>query len=62
MIRRYIEICPKCGQFKPWQSYSTRVVHGQRRQYVRCKRCGKRDVIIYFPPQNAQKTDLQGSN
>lgn len=50
MIRRYIEVCPKCGQFKPWQSYSTRVVHGQRRQYVRCKRCGKRDVIVYFQP------------
>lgn len=48
MIRRHQEVCPVCGQWDPWRKYSSRSVHGQRRIYVRCKRCGKREVIVYF--------------
>ena len=49
MIIRQIEVCPRCGQVAPWRKYSTRVVRGERRIYVKCKRCGARDVIVYRP-------------
>lgn len=49
MITRNLEVCPKCGQYDPWRKYSTRVVRGQRRVYVKCKRCGRREVIVYQP-------------
>ena len=57
MIVRYIEVCPVCGQHNPWRKYSTRVIRGQRRVYVRCTRCGKRDTIVYFP-RKRPNTDL----
>jgi DNA-directed RNA polymerase subunit M/transcription elongation factor TFIIS len=47
MITRDVEVCPKCGQHDPWRKYSSRTVHGQRRIYVKCKRCGAREVIVY---------------
>lgn len=47
MVTRKIEICPNCGQWDPWRKYSSKVVKGQRRMYVRCKRCGKREVVIF---------------
>lgn len=53
MIRREIEVCPRCGQWQPWRKYSTRIVDGQRRVYVRCKRCGKRETVVYYLPESA---------
>lgn len=50
MIRRPVEVCPICGQWNPWRKYSTRIVNGLRRIYVRCRRCGRREVIVYVPP------------
>ncbi len=50
MIRRPIEVCPVCGQWNPWRKYSTRIVGGVRRIYVRCRRCGRREVIVYVLP------------
>ena len=47
MITREIEVCPHCGQHGPWRKYSTRTVRGQKRVYVKCKRCGAREVIVY---------------
>ena len=47
MIVREIEVCPQCGQYDPWRKYSTRTIRGQRRIYVKCKRCGLRDVVVY---------------
>ena len=47
MIVRKIETCPKCGKWQPWRKYSTRVVRGERRVYVKCTRCGAREVVVY---------------
>lgn len=47
MIIREIEVCPKCGKVNPWRKYSTRVVRGERRDYVKCVRCGKREMVAY---------------
>lgn len=50
MIIREIEICPRCGQYNPWRKGSrgkSLVVNGERRLYVFCRRCGKREVIVY---------------
>ena len=47
MIIRQIETCPKCGKWNPWRKYSTRVVKGERRIYVKCVNCGKREVVVY---------------
>ena len=58
MIRRYIEVCPKCGQYKPWRTYKSLVVRGQKRAYVTCRRCKKRDVIVYFDPPKEQKEPI----
>ena len=56
MIRRAIEVCPRCGQWQPWRKYSTRIVDGQRRVYVRCRRCGKRETVVYYLPGSAAET------
>ena len=58
MIRRTIEICPRCGQYMPWRKYSCHKVQGQKRVYVKCWRCGKREVILYFPPPQTAKANL----
>lgn len=47
MIVRTVEVCPKCGKHDPWRKYSTRYVNGQRRIYVKCMRCGAKDVVVY---------------
>ena len=47
MTIRYIEICPKCGQWMPWRKMTTRTVKGERRQYSKCCRCGARETIVY---------------
>ena len=47
MIVRAIEVCPVCGQWMPWRKVSSRIVKGVRRQYVRCKRCGRPETIEY---------------
>lgn len=47
MIVRKIETCPKCGKLMPWRKYSTRIIRGERRVYVKCVRCGKKDVVVY---------------
>lgn len=49
MIVREIEICPRCGQFEPWRKVSSRVVRGVRRVYVKCRRCGAREMVEYRP-------------
>lgn len=49
MIIRKIEICPKCGQSMPWKKRRTMSVRGERRIYVKCSRCGAKDVIVYRP-------------
>ena len=49
MIIRKLEICPRCGKTMPWRKYSTRIVQGERRIYVRCLRCGAKNVVIYRP-------------
>lgn len=46
MIVRKIEVCPKCGKWDPWRRYSSRVVNGERRNYVKCVNCGAKEVII----------------
>ena len=53
MIVRKIEICPDCGQQYPWRRYASHEVQGQRRIYVKCRRCGRKDVIVYMPPSPA---------
>lgn len=58
MIRRQIEVCPQCQQWDPWRKVSTHIVHGQKRVYVQCRRCGAREVAVYIPPTlpaNGQK-------
>lgn len=47
MIIRSLEFCPHCGQLNPWRKYSTRCLRGKRRVYVKCRRCGATDVVIY---------------
>lgn len=47
MIIRKIEICPRCGKHNPWRKYSTRVIKGVRRDYVKCIRCKMREVVVY---------------
>jgi len=47
MIVRYIEVCPGCGQWNPWIKVSSRVVKGRRRQYVKCRRCGRKETVEY---------------
>jgi ribosomal protein S27AE len=47
VIVRKIETCPKCGKWQPWRKYSTRVIKGERRIYVKCVRCGAREVVVY---------------
>lgn len=47
MIIRKIEYCPCCKQRDPWRKYATRVVNGERRIYVACRRCGKHEVVVY---------------
>lgn len=36
-----------CGQHDPWRKRRSLVVKGERRVYVRCKRCGHKDIIVY---------------
>ena len=50
MIRRHVEVCPNCGKWYPWVVYSQRHIHNQKRDYVKCKVCGHKDVIIWIPP------------
>ena len=47
MIVRNIEKCPKCGQWQPWRKRATKIVRGQRRVYVKCRRCGHHETVIY---------------
>ena len=47
MIIRYIEICPKCGQWMPWRKIATKIVNGEKTQYSRCVRCGARETIVF---------------
>jgi endogenous inhibitor of DNA gyrase (YacG/DUF329 family) len=47
MIVRKKEKCPVCGQADPWRKYSSRIVRGERRVYVKCVRCGKKEVVTY---------------
>lgn len=47
MIIRKIEVCPDCGKFNPWRKRRSLVVKGERRVYVACKRCGRKEVIVY---------------
>lgn len=47
MIVRKIERCPKCGQIDPWRKYKTATVNGECRRYVKCKRCGKRETMVW---------------
>lgn len=47
MIIRYIEKCPACGQWNPWRKVSSRIVKGKRRQYVKCRRCGRKETVEY---------------
>lgn len=47
MIIRYIEVCPSCGQWNPWLKVSSRIVNGRRRQYVKCRRCGRKETVEY---------------
>ena len=47
MIVRQIEKCPVCGQHDPWRKVSSRVVKGERRLYVKCRRCGRKETIVY---------------
>lgn len=49
MIVRKTEICPKCGKHNPWRKYSTRNIRGERRIYVKCARCGAKEVVVYRP-------------
>lgn len=50
MIVREIEVCPRCGQYEPWRKVSSRIVRGVRRVYVKCRRCGAREMVEYRPP------------
>ncbi len=50
MIVRILEVCPRCGQYDPWRKYSTRILGGIRRTYVKCCRCGAREVVVYRLP------------
>ena len=50
IVRRKTEVCPACGQFNPWRKTKkgkTLIVHGKRRSYVYCRRCGAAAVLIY---------------
>lgn len=47
MIIRYIEKCPQCGQWDPWRKVTTKVVKGEKTQYSKCKRCGRKETIIF---------------
>jgi len=47
MIIRYIEKCPRCGQWMPWRKVSTKIVKGERTQYSKCCRCGMKETIVY---------------
>lgn len=48
MIVKFFDACPDCGQWDPWRQYSTRIIAGQRRNYVKCRRCGKKEVIVWL--------------
>ena len=49
MIVRYVEKCPACGQWEPWRQYAKKlrglVGDEVARKYVKCRRCGFREVI-----------------
>ena len=54
VVIRKIEVCPKCGQWNPWRKRSpdgkegnSYTVGGERRMTVFCRRCGKREIIVY---------------
>ncbi len=47
MIVRKIEVCPKCGKVMPWVKRRSMVVRGERRVYVKCSRCGQKEVVVY---------------
>lgn len=47
MIIRYIEVCPKCGQWMPWRKVTTKFVKGEKTQYSKCCRCGAKETIVY---------------
>ena len=47
MIIRAVEICPKCHQYDPWRKTTSRIVKGERRLYVKCRRCGQKETIVY---------------
>ena len=52
-ITRYIEVCPRCGGWSPWRKVTTFSYpeKGEKRQYVECRHCGKREVILWRAPQ-----------
>ena len=49
MIIRYMEICPKCGQWDPWRQYAKKLTglgpSEVARKYVICRRCSHHEVI-----------------
>ena len=47
MIVRPLEFCPACGTVNPWRKRGSKVVRGERRIYVICRSCGKKDVVVY---------------
>lgn len=49
MVVRNLEMCPKCGLANPWRKYASRVTHGERVIYVRCRGCGARETVVYRP-------------
>lgn len=57
MIRKTVDVCPKCGKWFCFVGYSQRWVRGQKRDYVKCKVCGHKDVIIWIPPKEPTRAD-----
>lgn len=57
MIIRKIEVCPKCGKIMPWRKRASKILHGQRRIYVRCVNCGAHETVIYLS-QNTKSSPM----
>lgn len=53
MIVRPLETCPRCGRINPWRKYASRIVNGERRVYVACARCGKKECVVYRPAETS---------
>ena len=49
MIVRYVDKCPNCGQWEPWRQYAKKLrglgSDEVARKYVKCRRCGFKEVI-----------------